>query len=182
MNKPAPNSAPPQQQSRFSRTIPFLKRRAPSSASVVSTRSLVDLQPNQAIHTEDTSGDEADGIISETVQRMTQGSSSFAGDLDLLSDSNHLYTLLESYKNSRLAGSIRTHIESETASADTDDTRLQPYSLLMTYYAENAPSISLRRYFHELVWTWYITSFADPAQIFTHHYSFTSLSYHQERS
>ncbi|CAO3693920.1 unnamed protein product [Umbelopsis ramanniana] len=150
MNKPAPNSAPPQQQSRFSRTIPFLKRRAPSSASVVSTRSLADLQPNQAIHAEETSGDEADGIISDTVQRMTQGSSSFAGDLDLLSDSNHLYTLLESYKNSRLAGSIRTHIESETASADTDNTRLQPYSLLMTYYAENAPSISLRRYFHEL--------------------------------
>jgi hypothetical protein len=167
MNKPAPNSAPPQQQSRFSRTIPFLKRRAPSSASVVSTRSLADLQPSQAIHAEETSGDEADGIISDTIQRMTQGSSSsFAGDLDLLSDSNHLYTLLESYKNSRLAGSIRTHIESETASADTDNTRLQPYSLLMTYYAENAPSISLRRYFHELVWTWYICILCLPSAHF----------------
>jgi hypothetical protein len=113
----------------------------------------VDLQPNQATHADDTtSSDDTDGIISDTVQRMTQGSSSFAGDLDLLSDSNHLYTLLESYKNSRLAGSIRAHIESETAAADTDDLRSQPYSLLMTYYAENAPSISLRRYFHELVW------------------------------
>jgi hypothetical protein len=152
MNKPAPNSSPQQQQNRFPRNIPFLKRRAPSTSSVVSTRSLADLHPSQAIHDEDVPINDADGIISDTVQRMTQSSSSFAGDLDLLSDSNNLYNLLESYKNSRLAATVRAHIESENTAANTDNTRTQPYSLLMTYYAENAPSISLQRYFHELVW------------------------------
>lgn len=151
MNRPAANNTPPRQQTRSSRRIPFLTRRAPSTTSIVSTRSLEELHPNHPNNEERNSTDDADGIISDTVQRMSQTSPSFAGDMVLISDSNNLYTLLEAYKNSNLAASIRGHIETVDGSADAETSRSQPYSLLMSYYAENAPSISLRRYFHELV-------------------------------
>jgi hypothetical protein len=153
MNRPAPSNATQQPQSRPSRRIPFLTRRVPSSTSIVSTRSLEELHPRHPNHDEGNSSDDADGIISDTVQRMSQSGSSFAGDMDLISDSNNLYTLLEAYKNSGLASSIRAHVEGVNGSVDAGSTRSQPYSLLMTYYSENAPSISLRRYFHELVGT-----------------------------
>lgn len=164
MNRPAPSSATPQPQSRPSRRIPFLTRRIPSSSSIVSTRSLEELHPSNPNNDEGNSSDDADGIISDTVQRMSQSGPSFAGDMDLISDSNNLYTLLEAYKNSGLASSIRAHIESVNGSVDAGSTRSQPYSLLMTYYSENAPSISLRRYFHELVGT--VLQFHQPVTLY----------------
>lgn len=158
MNKPSPNHAPQQQQSRSSRRIPFLssRGRAASSTSIVSARSLADLNPSHDnLNPEDNDqmddDNETDAIISDTVHRISQTNPSIAGDMDLLSDSNNLYTLLEAYKNSSLASSIRAHIDSINDTADSTDSRSQPYALFMTYYTENAPSISLRRYFHELV-------------------------------
>ncbi|KAM3584453.1 hypothetical protein VKS41_003267 [Umbelopsis sp. WA50703] len=153
MNKPAPNHSPQQQQNRISRKIPFLsgRGRAASSTSIVSTRSMADLNPSHDRNDQTDDDDETDAIISDTVQRISQTNPSIAGDRDLLSDSNNLYTLLEEYKNSSLATSIRAHIDNVNDTADAASSRSQPYSLLMSYYTENAPSISLRRYFHELV-------------------------------
>ncbi|KAJ2956478.1 hypothetical protein NQZ79_g7657 [Umbelopsis isabellina] len=157
MNKPSLGHAPQQQQSRSSRRIPFLssRGRAASSTSIVSTRSLADLNPshdspNHESNDQMDEDNETDTIISDTVQRISQTNPSITGDMDLLSDSNNLYTLLEAYKNSSLASSIRAHIDSANDTADATSSRSQPYSLLMSYYTENAPSISLRRYFHEL--------------------------------
>ncbi|KAG2181138.1 hypothetical protein INT43_008720 [Umbelopsis isabellina] len=157
MNKPSPSHTPQQQQSRSSRRIPFLsgRGRAASSTSIVSTRSLADLNPshdspNHNGNDQMDDDNETDAIISDTVQRISQTHPSIAGDMDLLSDSNNLYTLLEAYKNSSLASSIRAHIDSANDTADATSSRSQPYSLLMSYYTENVPSISLRRYFHEL--------------------------------